>query len=118
LYLISKMNLRKNILSLILFFSVLFSFSVNAVNSFNTVSADIFHSTKKITNPINSNAQENFVFEELENDSEDFFVEAFLLLPFYDLTCNINQTTVLNYNSTTSQKALQPIFIAIRVLRI
>ncbi len=112
------MNLRKNILSLVLFFSVLFSFSVNAVNAFNAVSSDVFHSSKKITNPLKSNAQENFVFEELENDSEDFFVEAFLLLPFYNLTCCINQTTVLNFNSTTPQKALTPIFIEIRVLRI
>ena len=112
------MKIKKNIISLLLFCSVLFSFSLSAINSFNIVPVDNFTSIKKITNPISSNAQENFVFEELENDSEDFFVEAFLLLPFYNLTCSLKPSKVLNFKNTASQEALQPIFIAIRVLRI
>ncbi|MDX2174667.1 MAG: hypothetical protein SFY56_16300 [Bacteroidota bacterium] len=110
--------MKKNILPLLLLFSVVFSFSLNALNSINTATNDFFHSTKKISPPSNSNAQENFVFEELENDSEDIVCDAFLLLPFYNLTCNINETTVLDFYNSTSQKATQPIFIAIRVLRI
>lgn len=114
------MHIKKNILPFLLLLSVLFSFSVNAINSINTASSTIFRSDKKVSNPLNTNTNstENFVFEELENDNEELATAAFLLLPFYNLTCSISKITLLISNYATFQKATEPIFIAIRVLRI
>lgn len=114
------MQTKKNILPFLLLLSVLFSFSINAINSINTASSTIFHSDKKISNPINANTSstENFVFEELENDNEDITTDLFLLVPFYNLTCSISKTTLLSSRYNNFLKAIEPIFIAIRVLRI
>ncbi len=110
------MKSRKNILPFLL--SVLFL--VNALNLINTASSTIFRSDKKVSNPLNTNTNttESFVFEELENDNEELDTAPFLLLPFYNLTCNISKVTLLVFNYATFQKATEPIFIAIRVLRI
>ncbi len=112
------MNTKNNTLSLILFFSLFFSFSLNAINSINTISTDKFHAVKKITRPMNSNTQGNFVFKELENDTEDFANATFLLVPFYNLTCCISKIKILNSDYAYFQKAVKPINITIRVLRI
>lgn len=113
------MKATKNILPLLFFFLVVVSFSVNALISITTPSEHISRFEKKISSPTTSKAQENFVFEELEeDDSEDLGASAFLLLPFYNLTCSISQTKALHFNFRTFQKAIQPIFISIRVLRI
>lgn len=97
---------------------VVFSFSLNAINSINTVSGNFFHSSKKISPPVSSNAQENFVFEEQENDSEDITCDAFLQLPFYNFSYNVHEARILDFKTPIFKKAVQPIFIAIQVFRI
>ncbi len=103
-------------------FAILFSFSVSAYNSLQQLPGehDFNFDRTHVDTSSNSLTTDNLLFEDLENenDSEDFSSEAFLLLPFYHKAFKpvIVQTSFSN--SISAEKAPEPIFISIRVLRI
>ena len=117
------MKKNNSIKALLFLFTILFSFSINAYNSFkqNLSVSDVSLKTIHFNAPLNSGVtSDDIIFEELENedDSEDFLTDAFLLLPFHDLAfSSFVQKRSANYNNTYSQ-TIASIFISVRSLRI
>lgn len=103
-------------------FAILFSFSVSAYNSLNSLSSGHLASLKKVNvdQPAGRFASNDILFEELENenDTEDFSSEGFLVLPFFfhslaPASAGSNTCFVNSVPATT-----EPLFISLRVLRI
>jgi len=115
------MKKRNSIQALILFFAILFSFSLNAYNSINQAKKTIrvSHSTS-IDLPVEQRLlTENLLFEELEDDNESGFSEAFLILPYFGLSFGMFNSAEKHFNKAGSFSSnSKPIFLSIRVLRI
>ena len=100
--------------------AILFSFSVNAYNS---LYSNAFTSTKKerVNAPLNNSAVSvSIIFEELEteNDNDNFPAEAFLILPFSCFSFKTFENEKPDSSGIISSKAVKPIFLSSRALRI
>jgi hypothetical protein len=113
-------KLSKHI-SFIFLFSILFSFSVSAINSLKKAESISIH--HKCANFESANDQglpsEDLVFEENENDTEDNYQESALLftyalnLPSSDLHC-----VILEPVQSLPVKSSTPLYLSIHVIRI
>lgn len=111
------MKSRNRVISLTLLLSIVFSFTLNAINTkdklvFNDGYVHLTH------NHTNNTVNENFVFEETENDTEDFSEESYFILPFltFNFEIPISKQHFVSHVPVTA--STNPLFISFRTFRI
>jgi hypothetical protein len=108
---------KSRIISLTLLLSIVLSFALNAINTkdklvFNDGYVHLTH------NQDNNTVNENFVFEETENDTEDFSEDIYFILPFLTFNFEIPSSKLHFVSHAPVTASTNPLFISFRTFRI
>jgi hypothetical protein len=116
------MKNKTHIKSAVLLMGILFSLSLGVYTTLNNLSHEGYFSIKKIRVdiPKENRVTNDILSEELENenDNDDFFSQAFVLLPFSGLSLNIFRVKSPVPRLLAVKDTPEPIWLSIRVFRI
>ncbi len=112
------MSSKSRIISLTLLFSIVLSFALNAVNIKDKLMFNDGHIQVSHHQDSGSSVNEDFVFEETENDTEDFSETIYFLLPFLNFSFEVLDVKQHLVSHTPVTTSTNPLFISFRTFRI
>lgn len=120
-YLCNVKTKKHKLFSVLFLFIFLSAFSTGAYASISNSIKEFSHSSlkKELKQDGTATPSENLVFEETENDREESADPIFTLLPaFLNFDAFTFVSKTIFHEFTSSEKAVGPIFLSIRSIRI